>query len=163
MPGSSTTLGHMDTRVVVPIRVAFRQENGVGARERTFAAPWLACAYPCRRFACTLAGTCARLGADAARYTFIVADFHRLLLAGLTGALSCSIMSRQSVPQHVTGSVRLIATSRHGLTVRVIIMMPPAPRHPSRKPGKRGTYRGSTPRNTCGGCRRKRGATKATV
>ena len=33
MPGSSTTLGRMDTRVVVPIRVAFRQENGVGARE----------------------------------------------------------------------------------------------------------------------------------
>jgi hypothetical protein len=33
MPGSTTTLGHMDTRAVVPIRVAFRQENGVGARE----------------------------------------------------------------------------------------------------------------------------------
>ena len=33
MPGSTTTLGHMDTRAVVPVRVAFRQENGVGARE----------------------------------------------------------------------------------------------------------------------------------
>jgi hypothetical protein len=32
MPGSSTTSGHMDTRAIVPIRVAFRQENGVGAR-----------------------------------------------------------------------------------------------------------------------------------
>ena len=32
MPGSSTTLGRMDTRVVVPTRVAFRQQNGVGAR-----------------------------------------------------------------------------------------------------------------------------------
>ena len=32
MPGSSTTLGRMDTRVVVPTHVAFRQENGVGAR-----------------------------------------------------------------------------------------------------------------------------------
>jgi hypothetical protein len=33
MPGSSTTPGHMDTRAVVPIRVAFRQVNGVGARD----------------------------------------------------------------------------------------------------------------------------------
>ena len=33
MPGSTTTPGHMDTRAVVPIRVAFRQENGVGARD----------------------------------------------------------------------------------------------------------------------------------
>ena len=32
MPGSTTTPGHMDTRAVVPIRVAFHQENGVGAR-----------------------------------------------------------------------------------------------------------------------------------
>jgi hypothetical protein len=39
-----------------------------------------------RRFADTLAGACARLGADAVRYSFIVADFHHLLLAGFTGA-----------------------------------------------------------------------------
>jgi hypothetical protein len=32
MPGSTTTPGHMDTRAVVPILVAFRQQNGVGAR-----------------------------------------------------------------------------------------------------------------------------------
>jgi hypothetical protein len=32
MPGSSTTPGHMGTRAVVPIRVAFRLQNGVGAR-----------------------------------------------------------------------------------------------------------------------------------
>ena len=38
MPGSSTTPGHMGTRAVVPIRVAFRQQNGVGARERIFIA-----------------------------------------------------------------------------------------------------------------------------
>jgi hypothetical protein len=43
-------------------------------------------ALPYRRFACTFTGTCARLGADAVRYSFIVADFHRLLLAGFTGA-----------------------------------------------------------------------------
>ena len=97
MPGSSTTPCHMDTRAVAPIRIAFRQENGVGTRERTFAAQWVACALPYRRFA--IAG--ARLGADAVRYSFIVADFHRLLLAGLTGALSCSLTSRHSVPQRV--------------------------------------------------------------
>ena len=33
MPGSTTTPGHMDTRAVVPIRLAFRQQNDVGARE----------------------------------------------------------------------------------------------------------------------------------
>jgi len=32
MPGSATTPGHTDTRAVVPICVAFRQQNGVGAR-----------------------------------------------------------------------------------------------------------------------------------
>src|SRR5262245_26130273 len=32
MPGSTTTPGHMDTRAVVPIRIAFRLRNGVGAR-----------------------------------------------------------------------------------------------------------------------------------
>jgi len=40
-------------------------------------------ALPGRRFADTLAGDCARLGADADRYSFIAADSHRLLLAGL--------------------------------------------------------------------------------
>ena len=32
MPGSPTTPEHMSARAVAPIRVAFRQENGVGAR-----------------------------------------------------------------------------------------------------------------------------------
>ena len=36
-----------------------------------------------RRFAAALAGSSARLGADADRYSFIVSDFHRLLSAGL--------------------------------------------------------------------------------
>jgi hypothetical protein len=52
-------------------------------RKITFAAQWLACAFPCRRFAATLADDCARLGANADRYSFIAADSHRLLLAGL--------------------------------------------------------------------------------
>ncbi len=81
------------TLAVVPIRVAFRQERRRRPRSGTFAAQWLACAYPCRRFACTLTGTCARLRADADRYSFIVVDFHPLLLAGFTGALSCSFNS----------------------------------------------------------------------
>jgi hypothetical protein len=52
----------------------------------SFAAQWLACALPYRRFARTLAGTGARLGADADRYSFIAVDSHHLLLAGFTGA-----------------------------------------------------------------------------
>jgi hypothetical protein len=36
MPGSPTTPGRMGTRAGAPIRVAFRQENGVGTRERVF-------------------------------------------------------------------------------------------------------------------------------
>ena len=83
MPGSSTTPGRVDARNSAPVRVAFRQLNSVSARNEDFAAQWLAYALPCRRFADTLAGTCARLGADAVRYTFIVVDLHHLLLAGL--------------------------------------------------------------------------------
>ena len=49
----------------------------------TLAAQWLAYVFPCRRFADILADACARRGADVARYTFIAADLHRLLLAGL--------------------------------------------------------------------------------
>jgi hypothetical protein len=44
-----------------------------------FAAQWLAYALRYRRFACTLTGTCARLGADAVRYSF-----HRGGLSPLT-------------------------------------------------------------------------------
>jgi hypothetical protein len=47
-----------------------------------FAAPWLAYALPYRRFADTLAGASARLGADAVRYSFTVGDFHLPLFAG---------------------------------------------------------------------------------
>ena len=49
----------------------------------TFAAQWLACTLPCRRFADILADAAARLGADVDRYSFTVTDLHRLLLAGL--------------------------------------------------------------------------------
>jgi hypothetical protein len=54
------------------------------AREfQVFAAQWLAYALPCRRFAVTLVGANARLGADVDRYSFIVVDLHHQLLAGL--------------------------------------------------------------------------------
>jgi len=66
MPGSPTTPGHPDARATASFCVAFRYLNGVGTRfEFSFAAPWLAYALPYRRFARTLAGACARLGADA--------------------------------------------------------------------------------------------------
>jgi len=87
MPGSTTTPGRMGAHAIALMRVAFHTHYGVGTRKKNpFAAQWLACALPYRRFACTLAGTGARLGVDAVRYSFIVADFHRLLLAGFTGA-----------------------------------------------------------------------------
>jgi hypothetical protein len=64
--------------------VAFRENEHVGTRiAQVFAAQWLAYALPCRRFAVTLASDAARLGVDVDRYSFIVSDLHRLLLAGL--------------------------------------------------------------------------------
>jgi len=77
----------MGAHAIALMRVAFHTHYGVGTRDKvTFAAQWLACALPYRRFAYTLAGIGARLGVDAVRYSFIVADFHRLLLAGFAGA-----------------------------------------------------------------------------
>ena len=74
---------------------------------QAFAAQWLACVLPCRRFACTLAGADARLGADVDRYSFIVEDLHHLLLAGLTGApnfvISASLASEYVVPRNKAG------------------------------------------------------------
>lgn len=96
MPVSRTTQGRPPTRQVASGRIAFRWVNGVGTPIESFAAQWLACALPYRRFAAGLsfqavhlallgrwAGN-ARLGADAVGYTFIVEDFHLLLLAGLS-------------------------------------------------------------------------------
>ena len=65
MPGSPTTPGRPGTRAHAPGRVAFRDLNRVGTRDKTsFAAQWPACALPCRRFAVTLAGANARPGAE---------------------------------------------------------------------------------------------------
>src|SRR5208337_5270331 len=87
MPGSSTTPGWAAARTNAPVHVAFRDSDHVGARYfQAFAAQWLAYALPYRRFDTALADCVARLGADAVCYSFIVADFHHLLLAGFAGA-----------------------------------------------------------------------------
>lgn len=84
MPGSATTPGHPGACDDAPEHVAFRLVDSVGTRDRNiFVAQWLACAFPYRRFADTLTDACARLGANVDRYSFIAADSHRLLLAGL--------------------------------------------------------------------------------
>jgi hypothetical protein len=83
MPGSLTTPGCPSTRVGVLDHIAFRYLYSVGTQDIPIAAQWLACALPCRRFTADLAATDARLGDDAVRYSFIVSDFHRLLLASL--------------------------------------------------------------------------------
>ena len=84
MPGSLTTPDRPGARAGALARVAFRFGNSVGIRNyETVAAQWLACTVPCRRFAPGLAARHARLGADVDRYSFVVSDSHRLLLAGL--------------------------------------------------------------------------------
>src|SRR4051795_12306111 len=94
MPGSWTSPDRPRARACAPVRVAFRGGKRVGVQDyKTFAAQWLACTIPCRRFADTLAGTAARLGADVVRYSFIAVDSHHLLLASLPAhshSLPCS-------------------------------------------------------------------------
>ena len=76
--------GSAGARADAPARMAFRYSNNVGTRNcRPFAAQWLACTFPYRRFAGPLTRTDARLGASVGRYAFTVEDFHPLLLAGL--------------------------------------------------------------------------------
>ena len=77
MPGSTTTPGRPDARAGASEHVAFRYTDSVGARDSfSIAAQWLACPFPCRRFADVLTGACARLGADVGRYSFIAVDSH---------------------------------------------------------------------------------------
>src|SRR6516164_6082730 len=83
MPGSSTTPGWPSARVGALGHIAFHYTDSVGTRDQfSIAAQWLACTFPCRRFADILADACARLGADVGRYSFIAVDLHHLLLAG---------------------------------------------------------------------------------
>ena len=84
MPGSATSPGRRRARDVAPARFAFRRDNGVGARNNYLSRlngwPMRTPADASPRASRT---DDARLGADADRYSFIAADFHRLLLAGL--------------------------------------------------------------------------------
>ncbi len=93
MPGSKTTPGRNRPRVFATVRIAFRHRDVVGVRDKSFAAQWLACASPCRRFAADLAVDGARLGAGAVRETFTVKDFHLILLAGLPAHPCSSLFS----------------------------------------------------------------------
>ena len=83
MPGSQTARGRRTARSDAARRIAFRCLDGVGTPKQTFAAQWLAYAFPCRRFAPALASSDARLGAGVDRYSFTAVDSHHLLLAGL--------------------------------------------------------------------------------
>jgi hypothetical protein len=84
MPGSLTTPGRPSARVGALGYVAFHYTDSVGTRDNfPIAAQWLACTFPCRRFANILANIRARLEADVVRYSFIAVDLHHLLLAGL--------------------------------------------------------------------------------
>jgi len=101
MPGSPTTPSCPSACVGALSLVAFRYTDSVGTRNLfSIAAQWLACTYPDRRFADTLAGACARLGADVVRYSFIAVDLHHLLLAGLPAHLC------ENVPPSVTRAIR---------------------------------------------------------
>src|SRR4051812_26115420 len=93
MPGSLTTPDRPGARAGALARVAFRFGNSVGIRNHgTFAARWLTCTVPCRRFAPGLAARHARLGADVDRYSFVGSDSHRLLLAGLPAHYQISLI-----------------------------------------------------------------------
>jgi hypothetical protein len=70
----------MARRSVLPSAIATASAPG---DDYSFAAQWLACVLPCRRFANVLANAAARLGAGVDRYSFTATDLHRLLLAGL--------------------------------------------------------------------------------
>jgi len=98
MPGSPTTPCYPSACVGALGNIAFRYTDSVGTRNQfSIAAQWLACTFPCRRFADILTAACARLGADVVRYSFIVVDLHHLLLAGLPAYLcECAHKWRQN-------------------------------------------------------------------
>src|ERR1700681_3271755 len=116
MPGSSTTPGCPSACVAALGHIAFRYTDSVGTRNQfSIAAQWLACTSPYRRFADILAEACARLGANVARYSFIVVDLHHLLLAGLPAHLCESsdvgLARRKSVSISLLRKLVLLAPS----------------------------------------------------
>ena len=83
MPGSPTTPGVRALALARPSVLPSASQTASAPEVIPFAAQWLAYALPYRRFADTLTGAAARLGADVDRYSFIAVDLHHLLLAGL--------------------------------------------------------------------------------
>jgi hypothetical protein len=79
-----------------------------------FVAQWLAYALPYRRFVDVLANGNARLGADVVRYTFIVSDFHRLLLAGLPAHFEFDLPASVDSNFNVTQADRSACRSQCG-------------------------------------------------
>jgi len=108
VPGSSTTPGRPSACVGALGHIAFRYTDSVGTQNQfSIAAQWLACTFPCRRFADILADACARLGADAVRYSFIIVDLHHQLLAGLPAHLcentASDVIHELGFPREVWG------------------------------------------------------------
>src|SRR5215472_10883536 len=103
MPGSPTTPGRPGTRARAPVRIAFRDLKRVGTQDSTsFAAQWLACTLPCRRFVVTLAGANARLGVEVVSL--------RLPRGGLAPPYSLPVSRRIQIKYqliHVSGGERL--------------------------------------------------------
>ena len=98
MPGSTTTRGHLSTRVPRPNVLPSDTRTSSAPRiTDSIAARWLAYASLCRRFTSALASSSARLEVNVVRYTFIVMESHHVLPAGLPAH------SRKSVPQLLTG------------------------------------------------------------
>src|SRR5262249_55420919 len=107
------------------------------SRSASFAAQWLAYAFPYRRFVPALASNNARLGADVDRYSFIAVDSHHLLLAGLpahakrsnpgavgaaAGTLDCFVASLLAMTRYrlgvLIGAQLCRPDSRHSCSLR---------------------------------------------
>src|SRR5271167_933491 len=117
MPGSSTTPGRPSACVGALGHIAFHYTDSVGTRNQfSIAAQWLACPFPCRRFADVLTDACARLGADVVCYSFIVEDLHLLLLAGLP-AHPCQNSAKFS-DRPRGAKISMISSSLDGLRAR---------------------------------------------
>ncbi len=128
MPGSPTTPGRAGARDDAPARVAFRHFDHVGTRDyHAFAAQWLAYALPYRRFADTLAGADARLGADVDRYSFIVVDLHHLLLAGLPAHWRPALIWINQAPASAAGSNRAFSIRARMLRRSASLMLSSRP------------------------------------
>jgi hypothetical protein len=116
MPGSTTTRGHLSTRITRPNVLPSATRTSSAPRiTDSIAARWLAYASLCRRFTSALASSRARLEVNVVRYTFIIMESHHVLPAGLPAH------SRKSVPKK-TGGIpldKLLAAHATGSDARL--------------------------------------------